>query len=308
MKRSFRKFRKRIKNWIIYAAVRSGVLWMLSIQRSTTMKFLQSVSKFGYYIVPSERKKTIANLTKIFGNSRSPEQINQMAKEVFSNLGRNMADAFAIPRFKTDNIDHYVKAEGLEIITKALENGTGVIALTGHIGNWELLGAYLSIKGFPINVVGAPIYDPRLDELVVKNRECSGMKYIARGTATRDIIRALRRNEVVGILTDQDTKRVDGIFVDFLGHPAYTPIGPVILAMKTKAVIVPMAIHTKNDGKHYIKVKEQIPLRFSGDVDMDRIYNTTLCNDAISDFIRENPTQWVWMHERWKTTPEDLKL
>jgi Kdo2-lipid IVA lauroyltransferase/acyltransferase len=307
LKKPFRKFRKRIKNWIIYAAVRSGILWMLSVQRSTTMKFLQTVSKFGYYIVPSERKKTIANLTKVFGNTKSSEQIVQMAKQVFSNLGRNMADAFAIPRFKTDNIDHYVKAEGLEIITKALENGTGVIALTGHIGNWELLGAYLSVKGFPINVVGAPIYDPRLDDLVVKNREYSGMKYIARGTATRDIIRALRGNEVVGILTDQDTKRVDGIFVDFLGHPAYTPIGPVILAMKTKAVIVPMAIHTKNDGKHYIKVKEQIPLRFSGDVDKDRIYNTTLCNDAISDFIRENPTQWVWMHERWKTKPEDLK-
>ncbi len=307
MKKPFRKFRKRIKNWIIYAAVRSGVLWMLCVQRATTMKFLQAVSTLGYYIVPAERKKTITNLTKVFGETKSPQQIEQMAKNVFHHLGRNMADAFAIPRFNTNNIDFYIKAEGMDIISKALENGTGVIALTGHIGNWELLGAYLAIKGFPINVVGAPIYDPRLDELVVKNRECSGMKYIARGSATRDIIRALRGNEVVGILIDQDTKRVDGIFADFLGHPAYTPIGPVVLAMKTKAVIVPMAIHTKKDGKHYIKVKQQLPLRFSGDVEKDRVYNTQLCNDALSDFILENPTQWVWMHERWKTKPVDLK-
>ena len=138
MKRPFRKFRKRIKNWIIYAAVRSGILWMMSVQRATTMKFLQTLSAFGYYIVRSERKKTIANLTKVFGNTKSPQQINQMAKEVFRNLGRNMADAFAIPRFDANNINNYVKAEGLENLSGALENGNGVIALTGHIGNWEL--------------------------------------------------------------------------------------------------------------------------------------------------------------------------
>jgi len=303
----FRKVRKRIKNWLLYVAVRSGILWMLSVQRTTAMKFLQSISSLGFYLVPSERNKTISNLTKVFGNSKSPEEIRQVAKDVFKNLGRNMADAFAIPRFHPNNIDQFIQAEGLENIKKGLKNGTGVIALTGHIGNWELLGAYLSMKGFPINVVGAPIYDHRLDELVVKNREHSGMKYIARGSATRDIIRALRNNEVVGILIDQDTKRVDGIFVDFLGHPAYTPTGPTILAMKTKAVIVPMAIHIKKDGTHLIKVREQLLLQYTGDVEKDRIYNTQLCNNALSEFIRENPTQWVWMHERWKTKPGDSR-
>ena len=307
MRKSFRKIKKRIKNWLIYVAVKSGILWMLSVQRSTAMKLLQTISSLGFYIIPAEREKTIKNLTKVFGESKSRNEINKMAKQVFSNLGRNMADAFAVPRFTKNNIDLYIQAEGLENIENALKSGNGVIALTGHIGNWELLGAYLSIKGFPINVVGAPIYDPRLDEQVVKNREYSGMKYIARGSATRDIIRALRQNEVVGILIDQDTKRVDGIFVDFLGHPAYTPIGPTILAMKTKAVIVPMAIHMKKDGTHFIKVKEQLALKFSGNIDEDRIYNTQLCNNALSEFILENPAQWVWMHERWKTKPGDLR-
>ncbi len=303
----FRKVRKRIKNWLIYVAVRSGILWMLSVQRTTAMKFLQSLSLLGFYLVKSERNKTIANLTKVFGSSKSPEEIRQMAKDVFKNLGRNMADAFTIPRFNKNNIDKYIKAEGLEILDKALENGTGVIILTGHIGNWELLGAYVAMRGYPLHVVGASIYDPRLDNLVVKNREYSGMKYIARGRATRDIIKALRNKEIVGILIDQDTKRVDGVFVEFLGHQAFTPVGPVVLAMKTKAVIVPMAIHIKKDGTHFIKVKEQLPLQFTGDVEKDRIYNTQLCNNALSEFIRANPTQWVWMHERWKTKPGDLK-
>lgn len=307
MSRPLRRIKKRIKNWFIYIAVKSGIVWMLSIQRTTAMKFLQSLSLLGFYLVRSERKKTITNLTKVYGTSKSPKEIEQMAKMVFLNLGRNMADAFTIPRFNAKNIDRYVQVEGLEHFDRGLKNGTGVIALTGHIGNWELLAAYFSIKGYPINVVGAPIYDPRLDELVVKNREHSGIKYIARGSATREIIRVLRKNEVIGLLIDQDTKRVDGVFADFLGYPAYTPVGPIILAMKTRSLIIPFAVHLKKDGTHLIQIKKELPLRFSDNIEKDRIYNTQLCNDVLSDFIRQYPTQWVWMHERWKTKPGDLK-
>jgi len=170
-----------------------------------------------------------------------------------------------------------------------------------------LLGAFLAIKGYPVNVVGAPIYDPRLDALVVKNRLSSGMNYIARGDATREIIRVLRRNELIGILIDQDTRKVDGVFVDFLGHPAYTPLGPVVLAMKTGAAIVPMAVHLKKNGRHSIDVRPALDMKFTGDLENDRIENTKLCNDVLTDFIRRHPTQWVWMHERWKTKPEDIK-
>jgi len=304
VKKLLKKLTKRFKNWLIYAAVRSGILWMLSVQRATSIKFLQAMAKFGYYVVPSERKKTNANLQKIFGDKKTENELKAMAKSVFGNLGKNMADAFAIPRFNRVNIDNYVKVEGIEHLQNGLKNGTGVIALTGHIGNWELMGAYLAMKGYPINVVGAPIYDQRLDDLVVKNREQAGMKNIARGSATREILRALRRNEVVGILIDQDSKRIEGIFVDFLGHQAYTPVGPVVLAMKTKSLIIPMAIHSRKDGTHLIEIKEALPLQFTDDTDSDRLVNTKLCNDALSEFILKYPTQWVWMHERWKTQAE----
>ncbi|OQX95084.1 hypothetical protein B6I21_07255 [candidate division KSB1 bacterium 4572_119] len=307
MTKVLKKLKKRIKNWFIYIAVKGGIYWMLSVQRVTAMKFLKSMSTLGFYLVKSERKKTLRNLHKVYGTEKTEKEIYRMGKDVFANLGRNMADAFTIPRFNRENIDNYVKVKGLEHLKKGLENGTGVIVLTGHIGNWELMAAYMSIIGFPVNVVGAPIYDPRLDELVVKNRRSSGINYIARGDATREIIRVLRRNEIMGILTDQDTKRVDGVFVDFLGHEAYTPVGPIVLAMKTKAVIVPMAIHMNKKGEHIIEVKEQLNLRFTDNIKQDRIDNTKICNDALSDFIRKYPTQWVWMHERWKTKPGDLR-
>ena len=306
MTKKRKRLRKRVKNWFIYVAIKSGILWMLTVQRITAMKFLQHLAVLGFYLVKSERNKTIANLRKVYGTEKTEKEIYQMGKQVFGDLGRNMADAFMLSRFNSQNIDHYVKIKGLENLDQALSQKRGVIALTGHIGNWELLGAYLSMKGYPVSVVGAPIYDPRLDELVVKNRVHSGMHYIPRGNATREIIRVLRRNEIVGILIDQDTRRVDGVFVDFLGFKAYTPVGPVVLAMKTNSLIVPMAIHMDKKGFHHIEILKPLKLRFSRDSVQDRVYNTRLCNDVLSYFIRKHPTQWVWMHERWKTKPEDI--
>ena len=115
MRKSFRKIKKRIKNWLIYVAVKSGILWMLSVQRSTAMKLLQTISSLGFYIIPAEREKTIKNLTKVFGESKSRNEINKMAKQVFSNLGRNMADAFAVPRFTKNNIDFSISLTAIPI-------------------------------------------------------------------------------------------------------------------------------------------------------------------------------------------------
>ncbi len=303
----WRRTRKKIKNWLIVLLVKAGLRWIRSVSRLTAQKFMQSLSLLGFYLVPSERRKTIRHLTMVYGSTRNPREIRRLAKSVFLMLGRNMADAFALARFHAGNIDRWVQAQGLEQLDAALSKGKGVIALTGHIGNWELMGAYLAMKGYTVNVVGAPIYDPRLDELVVRNRQSAGLKYIARGGATREIIRALQRNEVVGILIDQDTKHVAGVFVDFLGRPAYTPVGPVLLALKTGAAIVPMAIHSLKNGHHRIEIEPEIPLTVTGNRERDQIDNTQRCSEALERFIRKYPTQWVWMHERWKTKPPAIR-
>lgn len=254
-------------------------------------------------MVSSERCKTITHLTMVYGNQLSQRQIYRMAKAVFVNLGRNMADAFRLPVYNAQTIDQIVKAKGLQILDQALKKGKGILALTGHIGNWELMGSYLALKGYPVNVVGAPVYDSRLDELVVANRLKSGMKYIARGSATREIIRALRRNEIVGLLIDQDTRHVDGVFVDFLGKKAYTPVGPVVLAMKTEAAVIPMSVHIQKNNIHVIEIEQELILQFSKNEEQNRVFNTQICSEAIANFIRRHPTQWVWMHSRWKTKP-----
>jgi len=301
-----KRLKKHVKNWFIYYAVKYGYAFLLGIKRDTAFKFLQTLGLIGYYIVPSERKKTVKHLKMVYGDKYNDRQIKKMTKEVFINLCRNMADAFRVGTLGPHNIDNYVTASGLEKIDRALSKGKGLLALTGHVGNWELMAAYLAMKGYSLNVIGAPIYDSRIDDLVVKNRCNSGLNYIARGSATRGILRALKRKEIIGILMDQDSKRVDGVFVDFLGEEAYTPVGPVILAIKTGAPLLPMGIHIRKNNTHVIEVGDEIELKLTGDSEYDRVYNTLLCSKAIEKHIIKYPTQWVWMHRRWKTKRKDV--
>lgn len=302
---SWRKARQQVKNWLIYILVKWALRWVRGVTRETAIRTLQTVTRLGFYLARSERRKTIQHLTMVYGKEKSRREIYDLAKAVFFNLGRNMADAFRLSLYNSQNIDQIVTVKGQDILDRALAKGNGVLVLTGHIGNWELMGATMAIKGYPINVVGAPIYDPRLDELVVKNRQQSGMKYIHRGSATKEIIKALSRNEIIGLLIDQDTKHVEGVFVDFLGKDAYTPVGPALLVEKTRAVVVSMAIHIEKDNLHVIEFDNELPVQATGNSMFDRIHNTQVFSKAVEKFIRLYPTQWVWMHRRWKTRPRE---
>ncbi|MBN1155754.1 lysophospholipid acyltransferase family protein [candidate division KSB1 bacterium] len=291
---------KRAKNWFIYIATKALVRLLNSVRRTTAFNILKSLGILAYYVLPDERNKTKRHLKKVFVDEND-RAINRMAKDVFIYIGCNVVDAFRIAKFTPENIDDYVTAHGLQKLDAAQAKGKGVLLVTGHIGNWELLGAYLAIKGYPLYVIGAPLYDPRMDQILVKNRENSGLKYIPRGDSTRLILKALKNREMIGILIDQDSRHVSGEFVDFLGHEAYTPVGPAVLAMKTGAPLVPLAIHLRSDYHHVIEIGDVIELESSDDEKADRIQNTLKCSKAVETFIRKHPKQWVWMHRRWKT-------
>ena len=296
---SLRSVRKRFKNWLIYVTVRFFVNILRSVSRAHAMQLMKGLALIGYYVAAKERQKTIRHLTLAYGEQKSAAEIKAMAKEVFVNLGRNATDAIRLPIVIRDGLDSIIKARGLEHMDSALAKGKGVVALAPHLGNWELLASWLASHGYPLNIVGAPVYDPRLNEMVVTARNSAGYKNIARGKATREILRALRRGEMVGILMDQDT-RVEGVYADFFGRKAHTPVGPIVLAQKTGASIVPIFIHMRRNHTHLIECEQEITLELTGDPDRDNLVNTQKCNDVYEKVIRRYPTQWVWMHERWK--------
>jgi len=289
---------KKLKNNLIYVAISLMIRGLCGISRRSALSLGRCLGIAAFYILRGERKKAESGLRVAFGGSADEGTIRRMALRSFINLGKNAADAIRLRTMTEAELMGLVRAEGLENFDDALSLGKGTVIITGHISNWELLGAYLSSAGYPLNVVGRSLYDPRLDRILVGTRQRWGMKNIARGRETRNIVRALRNGEMVAFLIDQDTK-TSGIFVDFLGRPAYTPTGPVVLAMRLGSPVVPVSIHREADDTYHVKVGRRIEL-----IDGDLRLNVERCSKAVEREIREHPEEWVWMHERWKTRPE----
>lgn len=295
---------KRIRHTSLYLFVRMLVRTVERLSRRSALLVGERLGRAAYRSVRGERRKVRAGLKVAFGTVWDDRTIERLTRQVFVDLGKNVADTIWFGRAR--EIERVVRAEGLEHFDRALARGRGAILLTGHIGNWELLAAYFVAAGYPVSAVGRPLRDPRLDRLLVESRRRSGLRNIARGTQTREILRSLRENRIVVLLIDQDTK-VNGVFVDVFGRPAYTPVGPVVLAMRTGATIVPAAIHRESDDTHHVVVKPEIELIRTGDAKRDVQVNTQRCSKVLEEYIREHPSQWVWMHERWKSMDAETR-
>lgn len=291
--------RKQIKNDLVYLCVRWLIAVVQRIPRRVALTLGGWLGWCAFFVLKRERRRVVAGLTRAFGGVKSDREISVIGKRSFLLLGKNMIDAISLCRCG-ERLLSLVRIAGLHHLDAVLSMGKGCIGITGHIGSWELLAIALAAKGYTVNAVARDLRDPRLHRLVASMRGQSGLRIIARGRETREILRALTRNEIVGMLIDQDTK-VDGVFIDFFGVPAYTPTGPVTLALKTGAPIVPAAIRREVDETHTLLIGEPIPLATTGDKEQDLIINTGRCSQAIEQFIRETPEQWVWFHQRWRT-------
>jgi KDO2-lipid IV(A) lauroyltransferase len=195
-----------------------------------------------------------------------------------------------------------VRGRGAEHIAPALARGRGIFFLTGHFGNWELLAATHGLAGFGLSVVVRPLDNPYLDALIARARERSGLRAISKREAVLGVREALGRGECIGILLDQDAGR-GGVFVPFLGHPASTSRALAVLALKTRAPVLPAFIHRLPDGQHELVLEPEIPLVITGDLDHDIAANTARYTEAIERQVRAHPAQWFWVHRRWKTRP-----
>ena len=293
---------KRLKNWLIYHVIRS-VIWMVRrLPRYVVLRLFELLGSATFWLAPGERAKILRHLEIAFGPQLNRDQIRTLGKQSMKALGRNVADALRLPCLVRDGLEQHVHFVGREHLDRAVARGKGVLCVTGHMGCWELLATFVA-SHYPLAVVGADIYDPRLNEILLVERQSSGYESFPRTAAgTRRILRWLKSGGVLGILIDQDT-RVDGEFVDFFGKAAHTPSGPVILAERTGAALVPIAIRMNADRSHTVEARREIELQRTGEPQADRLANVAKCSKAVEGFIRRTPEQWVWMHERWKTRP-----
>ncbi len=232
----------------------------------------------------------------------NPRAIAEIARKCFQHWGKSVIEVMWFPTLTREKVNRLVTFEGRGHLDAALTAGRGVVLLTAHFGNWELMGATLTLNGYPLNVIAREVRSKHLEQLVKAHRDAVGMRVIYRGASVKQGMRCLRHNEILGILADLDTQ-TDGVFVDFLGSLAYTPYGPVAIAMKTRALIVPAFIIRQPDDSHRIVIERPLQLQLTGQKEHDIQVNTQLFTKVIESYVRRYPEQWIWMHQRWKTRP-----
>lgn len=291
---------------MIYLAIIASIKLMRSMDRMTAIGFMRHVGRLAFIFAAHERRNAIKHLARALGHEKSPLEIQQLAKRVFLTLSACAADAVRLPNLVRDgSIDRLVNLENFHFFNDEVAKGRGVILMTGHYGNWELMGTWLVRHGYPMKVVAKKSYDPRLDKLIVDYRNEAGYANTARGKATASVVEGLMNGETFGLLFDLDTK-VKGVFVDFFGQPAHTATVPALLSMRLKVPIVPMFIRLTDAFTYVITCLAPLEFVDTGDEEKDLVTNTQICSRTYEDVIRAHPEQWIWMHRRWKKKPGDL--
>lgn len=260
----------------------------------------QVFGSMSFHTLRKERKKALENLDIAFGDSKSIIDKRSIAKKAFENLGKSFIEVVSIPKFNKGNIDKYVSCKNIGILRRFVQENKGVIILSAHFGNWELLAHYISMQGLPLNVIARRVRMDGLEAFLGKIRKKNNVNVIYRDTSAKEIVDLLRNKKFVGVMPDQDMDSVSGVFVDFFGKKAWTPSGAAILNLLTGVSIIPCFLARGSFGHEFL-IEEPIELIKTGDRGKDILENTQRYTKAIEDYIRRFPEHWVWFHDRWKT-------
>ena len=266
--------------------------------------FGEFLGQLGYFLSRRYRKITLDNLKLAFGNSMSQSERVAIAHRTYINLGKGLCETAGLVQFPRDKIKKLVRLEGKENLESVLKKGKGVIGFSAHLGNFVLPGARLVAEGYPFSFV---LRDPEVKQVAEIFHLCLnhlGVGCITippRKRATAETSKRLRRNEIVCILADQREVH-KGVFVEFLNHRAGTATGPVVLAMRTGAGIVPMFSLRDAGDKHVVIIEPEFELSSTGRKEEDIYMNTLRLSRIIESYVSRFPTQWFWLHQRWKLT------
>lgn len=267
------------------------------------LKWLRNIGRMAgriFFLVSRKyRELTIENLTCAFGHEKSPHQIRRMACHVIENLMQVPCEMALIPKLRYKDVGDLIRVEGFHHIEAAHKKGKGVLCLTAHIGNWEIIPSVLSLLGDPPASVGRPLEFRAFDLLVSGFRTWHGGSVIPTGHSMRIILKALKQGSIVGILLDQRAKWHEGVLTDFFGRLACTNKGLALLALKIGAPVVP--IFLVRDGSRFkMCCNSEVRVIRTGYKAKDIEINTQAYTKIVESMVLRYPTQWNWCYKRWK--------
>ena len=267
-----------------------------------------ALGKLGFALARGERRAVLRHLEWAFGGTMSEDERLEMARRVFINAGITAAEWPFLAAGRAACLQEKVTIEGEEHLREAEATGRGLLFLTAHYGNWELMTPLMTprVKDREVGVVARDLSNPWLNEVTVRTRRGHGARVFPRGGTGRDYVRFLREGNGLAVLGDIDTSKGGGIFVDFFGRPAWTQTGIARLAYMGRAIILPVFIKRDPDdpARHVVTIEPALSEPEGATADEYVALMTQAFTKAIEKAVRERHDQWMWMHRRWRRQPQ----
>jgi KDO2-lipid IV(A) lauroyltransferase len=253
----------------------------------------------------TSRENVYDNLRHVLGPEADPARIEKVAREIFRNQARNYYDLFRVASLSDQRIERLVTVHGMQHLDQALAAGKGLIAVTAHFGNLDVVAQGFALHKYPITVVAEHLQPERLYQYVVSLRASKGIKIIPIDSFLRPIFRALRNNELVGLAADRNLTET-GTLIDFFGAPALLPDGHVQLALRTGAKLGMFFSVRRPDNTYEAFVEPTLDLENTGHLERDTRAGMAKLVAVLEKYIGQHPEQWVMFQPVWRL-PERLR-
>ncbi len=294
----FKKIKHRLELLGVY--ILKGLPRLLPFRLSVRTGTVLGVLAFDVFRI--RRRVTLENLERSFGERYDIRGRIRIGRRSYINFAKSMIEFASMGKLKKERLRKLVVISGKEHLDSVFEGGKGAVAVTGHFGSWELLGAAIAAYGYPADFLVGEQSNKLVDDLMNGIRSSAGIGIIPRGVAARGIFTSLKRNRLVALLSDQDARKA-GIFVDFFGIPSSTYPGAAQFAYRTGSPILFCYIVRKPDESHEAVFPPPIGVDTEAEREGEVRRLTAAHTKALEECVTGHPDHYFWAHKRWKTKP-----
>ena len=284
----------------------AGLLDLLP--RRAAAQFGGALVRLYLRLAPSRRAILVENLRQAFPEKGAAE-IERLASGSAASVGAAFVEFLQVSGMSEAEIRDRIRVAGQEHLLAARARGRGVFLLSAHFGGWELGAIRAGLIGETIAPVVRPLDNPHLEEELARRRTRFGNRLIAKRDAARDILRAIRNKQTVAILVDQNVLAREAVFVPFFGRLAATTPSLALFQLKTDAPVVPAFVWPEGGGRYVLELGAPIFAEEFRAPERDRdeavLRATARYMEVTEAVIRRKPEAWLWMHNRWRTRPEE---
>ena len=287
-----------------YYAMRATIGGLRALSWDAACKFGETLGSLGYRPLGIRKRVVERQIAAAFPDLRRVA-VTRLARESYRHLGRTFIETALLNSLGKDGLQKLVETvEGWEEIEEVMAKGKGAVLVTGHIGNWELAGAYVAARGVPLDAIVRGMANPLFDAYLNNTREAIGMTIVHDSEAVRRTPRSLRAGRAVAFVADQGVMGLASTFVPFFGRPAKTPRGAAVFALRFNVPVVFVVALRQPNGRYRIVV-ERIEAPQTGDRDRDVDAIVARFTQHLEKWVRAVPAQYFWQHRRWRRQPPD---